>query len=81
MTAGYLDNPDANQVAFDQNGWYNTGDVCTISLEGHLQVVGRTKELIKYNGFQVSPTEVEAHIFSHPASWTLPLEELGMPPE
>ncbi|KAJ9602402.1 hypothetical protein H2200_012944 [Cladophialophora chaetospira] len=67
MTAGYLDNPDANRVAFDEDGWYNTGDVCTLSSEGHLRVVGRTKELIKYNGFQVSPTELEAHIISHPS--------------
>ncbi|KIX00132.1 uncharacterized protein Z518_10269 [Rhinocladiella mackenziei CBS 650.93] len=66
LVAGYVDNPTANQVAFDGEGWYNTGDVCTISPEGHLQVVGRTKELIKYNGFQVSPTELEAYIFSHP---------------
>ena len=67
MTAGYLDNPDANRVAFDQDGWYNTGDVCELSPEAHLKVVGRTKELIKYNGFQVSPTELEAHILPHPA--------------
>lgn len=67
MTTGYLDNPDANRIAFDEDGWYNTGDVCTITPEGHLQVVGRTKELIKYNGFQVSPTELEAHIISHSA--------------
>ncbi len=67
MTGGYIDNPQANQSAFDKEGWYNTGDVCTISLEGHLQVVGRTKELIKYNGFQVSPTELEAYLISHPA--------------
>ncbi|OAP62512.1 hypothetical protein AYL99_04717 [Fonsecaea erecta] len=67
MTAGYVDNPTANETAFDRDGWYNTGDVCTISSEGHLQVVGRTKELIKYNGFQVSPTELEAYIIAHPA--------------
>jgi 4-coumarate--CoA ligase len=67
MAAGYVDNPEANRAAFDEAGWYNTGDVCTISPEGHLQVVGRTKELIKYNGFQVSPTELEAHLISHPS--------------
>ena len=54
MVNGYVDNPEANQKAFDQDGWYNTGDVCTISPERYLQVVGRTKELIKYNGFQVT---------------------------
>jgi 4-coumarate--CoA ligase len=67
MTAGYVDNPGANRSAFDLAGWYNTGDVCTLSAEGHLRVVGRTKELIKYNGFQVSPTELESYLVSHPA--------------
>jgi acyl-coenzyme A synthetase/AMP-(fatty) acid ligase len=47
-------------------GWYNTGDVCTISPQGVIAVVGRTKELIKYKGFQVSPAELEAYLNSHP---------------
>ena len=45
---------------------YNTGDVCTISGEGNLAVVGRTKELFKSSGFQVSPQELEAYLLSHP---------------
>jgi 4-coumarate--CoA ligase len=45
---------------------YNTGDVCTISAEGNLAVVGRTKELFKSSGFQVSPQELEAYLVSHP---------------
>jgi len=66
MTAGYVDNPEANQIAFDRDGWYNTGDVCTIDPNGYLQIVGRTKELIKSSGFQVSPTELETYLNSHP---------------
>ncbi len=50
----------------DEGGWYNTGDVCTITKEGFLSVVGRTKELIKFKGFQVSPMELEALIAEHP---------------
>ena len=46
-------------------GWYNTGDVCTITPTGVVSVVGRTKELIKYKDFQVSPVELEAHLNSH----------------
>ncbi|KAI5865782.1 AMP-binding enzyme [Durotheca rogersii] len=48
-------------------GWYNTGDVCTIDGAGRVSVVGRTKELIKYKGFQVSPSELEALAGTHPA--------------
>ncbi|CAO2648210.1 Nn.00g074770.m01.CDS01 [Neocucurbitaria sp. VM-36] len=60
---------ETNTKAFPEEGghkWYNTGDVCTIDKNGIVSVVGRTKELIKYKGFQVSPTELEAHLNSHP---------------
>jgi acyl-CoA synthetase (AMP-forming)/AMP-acid ligase II len=63
---GYTFNSEANKRAFPMPGWYNTGDICTITDDGLVSVVGRTKELIKYKGFQISPTELEAHLFSHP---------------
>lgn len=67
MTAGYVENPTANANAFKDDGtWYNTGDVCTISAEGNMAVVGRTKELFKSSGFQVSPQELEAYLLNHP---------------
>jgi 4-coumarate--CoA ligase len=65
VCSGYTDE-EANKKAFLIEGWYNTGDVCTISKSGIVSVVGRSKELIKYKGFQVSPTELEAHLNSHP---------------
>ncbi|KAF2476705.1 AMP-binding enzyme [Lindgomyces ingoldianus] len=66
ITRGYAFSPEANKSAFPVKGWYNTGDVCTISDKGVIAVVGRTKELIKYKGFQVSPSELEAYLNSHP---------------
>ncbi|KAF5004791.1 hypothetical protein FDECE_8730 [Fusarium decemcellulare] len=66
ITSGYAFNDDANKKGFPQEGWYNTGDVCTIDKEGRLSIVGRTKDLIKYKGFQVSPSELESYINSHP---------------
>jgi acyl-coenzyme A synthetase/AMP-(fatty) acid ligase len=66
ITRGYAFNTEANRDAFPVEGWYNTGDVCTISPQGVIAVVGRTKELIKYKGFQVSPAELEAYLNSHP---------------
>jgi 4-coumarate--CoA ligase len=65
ISSGYTDEA-ANKKAFPIEGWYNTGDVCTISKSGIVSVVGRTKELIKYKGFQVAPAELEAHLNSHP---------------
>ncbi|KAI1138114.1 AMP-binding enzyme [Hypoxylon sp. FL0543] len=66
FTRGYAFNEEANKKAFPMKGWYNTGDVCTIDADGRISVVGRTKDLIKYKGFQVSPAELEAHINAHP---------------
>ena len=65
ISMGYTDEV-ANKKAFPMAGWYNTGDVCTINSNGILSVVGRTKELIKYQGFQVPPAELEGHLNSHP---------------
>ncbi|OTA68427.1 AMP-binding enzyme [Hypoxylon sp. EC38] len=66
ITRGYAFNREANKKAFPMKGWYNTGDVCTIDAEGRVSIVGRTKDLIKYKGFQVLPAELETHINAHP---------------
>ncbi|KAK2043431.1 AMP-binding enzyme [Colletotrichum somersetense] len=66
ITRGYAFDPDATRTAFPVDGWYNTGDVCRIDEHGRVWVVGRTKELIKYQGFQVSPIELEQIVNSHP---------------
>ncbi|KAI1643373.1 acetyl-CoA synthetase-like protein [Daldinia loculata] len=66
FTRGYAFNEEANKKGFPMEGWYNTGDVCTIDAEGRISVVGRTKDLIKYKGFQVSPAELESYINAHP---------------
>ncbi|KAI1258438.1 AMP-binding enzyme [Xylariaceae sp. FL1019] len=65
ITRGYAFNEEANKKGFSQ-GWYNTGDVCTVDSKGTISVVGRTKDLIKYKGFQVSPTELEGYLNTHP---------------
>ena len=65
ICSGYTDE-QANKRAFPIEGWYNTGDICLISNLGIVSVVGRTKELIKYKGFQIPPAELEVHLNSHP---------------
>ena len=63
--AGYL--PDeANADAF-VDGWYRTGDVGWLEPEGWVHLTDRSKEMIKVNGFQVAPAEVEAVLHGHPA--------------
>lgn len=64
---GYHNRPDATQGTLDKEGWLHTGDVGYVDEDGHLFIVDRVKELIKYKGFQVAPAELEAVLLSHPA--------------
>ncbi|MCP5025857.1 MAG: 4-coumarate--CoA ligase family protein [Actinomycetia bacterium] len=64
---GYLNNPEATAETIDADGWLHTGDVAVIDQDGHVFIVDRLKELIKYKGFQVPPAELEALIVTHPA--------------
>jgi 4-coumarate--CoA ligase len=64
---GYLGNPEATAGILDSDGWLHTGDIGHVDADGHLYIVDRLKELIKYNGFQVPPAELEAVLLGHPA--------------
>jgi acyl-CoA synthetase (AMP-forming)/AMP-acid ligase II len=64
---GYHNKPEATQGTVDEDGWLHTGDVGYVDEDGHLFIVDRVKELIKYKGFQVAPAELEALLLSHPA--------------
>jgi len=66
VTSGYLNNPDANAVAFT-NGWFRTGDSGKLDAEGFLTLEGRIKELINRGGEKISPVEIDAVLLSHPA--------------
>jgi 4-coumarate--CoA ligase len=63
---GYLNNDEATAATIDKDGWLHTGDVGHVDSDGHLYVVDRLKELIKYKGFQVPPAELEALLLTHP---------------
>ncbi|KAH8682545.1 hypothetical protein BX600DRAFT_492564 [Xylariales sp. PMI_506] len=58
---GYKDTP----VPEEELKWYPTGDKGQI-VDGKLYIIGRYKEIIKTKGWQVSPTEVEDILLSHP---------------
>ena len=61
---GYLP-AEANDAAF-VDGWYRTGDVGAIDADGWVTITDRVKEMIKVNGFQVAPAEIEAVLLGHP---------------
>lgn len=67
LTIGYLKNPAANSEAFDEDGFFRTGDGGYMDEKGLLYVTDRFKEIIKCDGMQVSPAELESILLSHPA--------------
>jgi 4-coumarate--CoA ligase len=67
VMAGYLNNQEATDVTIVADGWLRTGDIGHIDEDGHLFIVDRLKELIKFKGFQVPPAELEAILLTHPA--------------
>ena len=65
VMVGYLPE-EATADAF-AGGWYRTGDVGWLESEGWVHLTDRSKEMIKVNGFQVAPAELEAVLHGHPA--------------
>lgn len=65
VMAGYL--PDEATAEAFVDGWYRTGDVGWLEPESWIHLTDRSKEMIKVNGFQVAPAEVEAVLHSHTA--------------
>ncbi|KAJ4829841.1 hypothetical protein Tsubulata_016554 [Turnera subulata] len=62
---GYLGNEEATAATFDSDGWLKTGDLGYFDEDGFLHIVDRIKELIKHNGYQVAPAELESILLSH----------------
>src|ERR687886_944426 len=56
---GYRNRPDATEESFDEDGWFSTGDLGSISEDGYFTISGRSKELIISGGYNVYPREVE----------------------
>lgn len=59
-------NAEANQHAFDSEGWLRTGDIATMNEHGYIRIVGRAKEMIIRGGENLYPAEIEAYLLEHP---------------
>ncbi|KFB41473.1 AGAP008544-PA-like protein [Anopheles sinensis] len=56
---GYYKNEEATRKAFDESGFFRTGDIGYFDEEGYLYIIDRQKDIFKYRGFHVSPSELE----------------------
>ena len=64
---GYFNDPDQTAASKDADGWFFTGDHCSIDSDGFLDFHGRLKDVLKVGGENVSALEVESFLATHPA--------------
>jgi len=66
LFAGYLD-PSLDGPAFDEDGFFRTGDLGVLDAAGFLRITGRIKDVIIRKGENISAKEIEDLLFDHPA--------------
>jgi cyclohexanecarboxylate-CoA ligase len=76
LFVGYLD-PTLNSDAFDDQGWFRTGDLATFDRDGYLEIVGRKKDIIVRGGEKISAKEIEDLLVRHPM--VADVAVIGMP--
>ena len=65
MMRGYLD-ASLDAEAFDDDGWFRTGDLGRLDASGNVTITGRLKDIIIRKGENISAKEVEDVLFGHP---------------
>ncbi|MET0296341.1 MAG: long-chain-fatty-acid--CoA ligase, partial [Microbacterium sp.] len=63
---GYWRRPSDTAATLLPGGWLRSGDIASVSADGFVTIVDRLKELIITGGFNVSPSEVEDALCTHP---------------
>jgi acyl-CoA synthetase (AMP-forming)/AMP-acid ligase II len=65
VVKGYLD-PSLDADAFDDEGFFRTGDLGIVDAEGYVTITGRLKDIIIRHGENISAKEVEDLLYNHP---------------
>ncbi|MGW0707529.1 acyl-CoA synthetase [Streptomyces sp. NPDC002643] len=77
VTPGYWNNPDATAAAFDDAGWFHTGDIAHRDKDGFYYIVDRLKDMIISGGENIYPAEVERVLAACPG--VLEAAVIGVP--
>ncbi len=65
---GYYRDAESTKKAFTEEGYFRTGDLVKIDLDGQLKIIGRVKEQFKTSkGKYVAPAPIESRLMTHPA--------------
>lgn len=63
---GYVNAPEVNHCALDQDGWFYSGDLAKMDEAGYVTIVGRKKDLIIRGGYNIYPRKIEEIYYTHP---------------
>ncbi len=63
---GYHKSPEKNAEAFHE-GWFRTGDLCSVNANNAISYHGRIKDMLKVGGENVAAIEIESFLSKHPA--------------
>jgi long-chain acyl-CoA synthetase len=77
LMAGYWRRAEETAKAMTADGYFRTGDVAIMLLDGQFKIVDRLKDMILVSGFNVYPNEVEEVIAGHPK--VLEVAVIGLP--
>ena len=66
IASAYFRNQEATAEAFDDEGWFSTGDVATIDPSGTMQITDRAKDMISSGGEWISSIALENAAVGHP---------------
>ncbi|OMJ71827.1 hypothetical protein SteCoe_29862 [Stentor coeruleus] len=67
MFKEYFMKPEATKVAFDEEGWFKTGDITSQDENGNYKIMGRANvDIIKSGEFKMSALDIENDLLGHP---------------
>lgn len=66
LMLGYYKDPEATARTFTADGWFRTKDRGYVDDGGWFYFAGRSQDLIKRSGRNISAPEVEKHLLAHP---------------
>jgi fatty-acyl-CoA synthase len=66
VASGYYDTPEQAD-RWTADGWFKTGDICSIHPRGFIQIKDRSKDVIKSGGEWISSVELENALMAHPS--------------
>ena len=67
LMLGYFDDQAATEDAFNNSGWFMTGDLGSLDTQGYLRIAGRSKDIIIRGGHNIHPARVEELATRHAA--------------